>query len=240
MSYCFISDLHLNQDRPDITKAFLNFLENTACKAEKLYILGDLFEAWIGDDDQNEFISEIQNALIRINKTTKVLFMHGNRDFLIGPDFASSAGMKILTDPVVEEMFGNPVLLMHGDLLCTEDIDYQKFRKVSRDIKWQKEFLSKPLAERRIIAQNLRGASKEATGKKKEEIMDVSESEVIKMIQESSVSLLIHGHTHRPNSHSIALEKHTAKRIVLGDWDEYGWYVWMDSNSCELNKFSIS
>ena len=240
MSYCFISDLHLNQDRPDITKAFLNFLENTACKAEKLYILGDLFEAWIGDDDQNEFISEIQNALIRINKTTKVLFMHGNRDFLIGPDFASSAGMKILTDPVVEEMFGDPVLLMHGDLLCTEDIDYQKFRKVSRDIKWQKEFLSKPLAERRIIAQNLRGASKEATGKKKEEIMDVSESEVIKMIQESSVSLLIHGHTHRPNSHSIALEKHTAKRIVLGDWDEYGWYVWMDSNSCELNKFSIS
>ena len=240
MSYCFISDLHLNQDRPDITKAFLNFLENTACKAEKLYILGDLFEAWIGDDDQNQFISEIQNALIRINKTTKVLFMHGNRDFLIGPDFASSAGMKILTDPVVEEMFGDPVLLMHGDLLCTEDIDYQKFRKVSRDIKWQKEFLSKPLAERRIIAQNLRGASKEATGKKKEEIMDVSECEVIKIIQESSVSLLIHGHTHRPNSHSIALEKHTAKRIVLGDWDEYGWYVWMDSNSCELNKFSIS
>ena len=240
MSYCFISDLHLNQDRPDITKAFLNFLENTACKAEKLYILGDLFEAWIGDDDQNEFISEIQNALIRINKTTKVLFMHGNRDFLIGPDFASSAGMKILTDPVVEEMFGDPVLLMHGDLLCTEDIDYQKFRKVSRDIKWQKEFLSKPLAERRIIAQNLRGASKEATGKKKEEIMDVSECEVIRIIQESSVSLLIHGHTHRPNSHSIALEKHTAKRIVLGDWDEYGWYVWMDSNSCELNKFSIS
>ena len=240
MSYCFISDLHLNQDRPDITKAFLNFLENTAYKAEKLYILGDLFEAWIGDDDQNEFISEIQNALIRINKTTKVLFMHGNRDFLIGPDFASSAGMKILTDPVVEEMFGDPVLLMHGDLLCTEDIDYQKFRKVSRDINWQKEFLSKPLAERRIIAQNLRGASKEATGKKKEEIMDVSECEVIKIIQESSVSLLIHGHTHRPNTHSIALEKHTAKRIVLGDWDEYGWYVWMDSNSCELNKFSIS
>ena len=240
MSYCFISDLHLNQDRPDITKAFLNFLENTAHKAEKLYILGDLFEAWIGDDDQNEFISEIQNALIRINKTTKVFFMHGNRDFLIGPDFASSAGMKILNDPVVEEMFGYPVLLMHGDLLCTEDIEYQKFRKVSRDIKWQKEFLSKPLAERRMIAQNLRGASKEATGKKNEEIMDVSESEVIKMIQESSVSLLIHGHTHRPNSHSIAFEKHTAKRIVLGDWDEYGWYVWMDSNSCELNKFSIS
>ena len=240
MSYCFISDLHLNEDRPDITKAFLNFLENTARKAEKLYILGDLFEAWIGDDNQNEFISEIQNALIKINKTTKVFFMHGNRDFLIGPEFASSAGMKILNDPVVEEMFGNPVLLMHGDLLCIEDIDYQKFRKVSRDIKWQTEFLNKSLEERRRIAQDLRSASKEATGQKKEEIMDVSESEVIKMIREYSVNLLIHGHTHRPNSHNIDVENHTAKRIVLGDWDEYGWYIWMDSNSCELNKFSIS
>ena len=240
MSYCFISDLHLNEDRPDITKAFLNFLENTARKAEKLYILGDLFEAWIGDDNQNEFISEIQNALIKINKTTKVFFMHGNRDFLIGPEFASSARMKILNDPVVEEMFGNPVLLMHGDLLCIEDIDYQKFRKVSRDIKWQTEFLNKSLEERRRIAQDLRSASKEATGQKKEEIMDVSESEVIKMIREYSVNLLIHGHTHRPNSHNIDVENHTAKRIVLGDWDEYGWYIWMDSNSCELNKFSIS
>mgnify|MGYP001448520811 FL=1 len=240
MSYCFISDLHLNEDRPDITKAFLNFLENTACKAEKLYILGDLFEAWIGDDDQNEFISEVQNALIKISKTTKVFFIHGNRDFLVGPEFASSAGMKILNDPVVEEMYGNPVLLMHGDLLCIKDIDYQKFRKVSRDIKWQTEFLNKSLGERRKIAQDLRSASKEATGEKKEEIMDVSESEVIKMIRESSVNLLIHGHTHRPNSHNIDLENHTAKRMVLGDWDEYGWYIWMDSNSCELNKFSIS
>ena len=240
MSYCFISDLHLNEDRPDITKAFLNFLENTACKAEKLYILGDLFEAWIGDDDQNEFIFEVQNALIKISKTTKVFFMHGNRDFLVGPEFASSAGMKILNDPVIEEMYGNPVLLMHGDLLCIKDIDYQKFRKVSRDIKWQTEFLSKSLGERRKIAQDLRSASKEATGGKKEEIMDVSESEVIKMIRESSVNLLIHGHTHRPNSHNIDVENHTAKRMVLGDWDEYGWYIWMDSNSCELNKFSIS
>jgi len=240
MSYCFISDLHLNEDRPDITKAFLNFLENTACKAEKLYILGDLFEAWIGDDDQNEFISEVQNALIKISKTTKVFFMHGNRDFLVGPEFASSAGMKILNDPVVEEMYGDPVLLMHGDLLCIKDIDYQKFRKVSRDIKWQTEFLNKSLGERRKIAQDLGSASKEATGEKKEEIMDVSESEVIKMIRESSVNLLIHGHTHRPNSHNIDVENHTAKRMVLGDWDEYGWYIWMDSNSCELNKFSIS
>ena len=111
MAYCFISDLHLQESRPDITKAFLDFLEHTASKAEKLYILGDLFEAWIGDDDQNDFISNIQSALLKINKTTEVFFMHGNRDFLIGSEFASSSGLKLLNDPCSEEMFGNQVLL---------------------------------------------------------------------------------------------------------------------------------
>ena len=128
MAYCFISDLHLQESRPDITKAFLEFLDDTASKAEKLYILGDLFEAWIGDDDQNNFISEIQAALLKANKTTKIFFLHGNRDFLIGTKFASSSGFELLHDPTIEEMFGNNVLLMHGDLLCTEDLDYQAFR----------------------------------------------------------------------------------------------------------------
>ena len=117
MAYCFISDLHLQENRPDITEAFLNFLENTASQAEKLYILGDLFEAWIGDDYQNSFISEIQSALLRTNKTTKIFFLHGNRDFLIGSEFASSSGLELLNDPTIEEMFGKNVLLMHGDLL---------------------------------------------------------------------------------------------------------------------------
>ena len=240
MPYCFISDLHLQEDRPDITQAFLSFLEETASKADKLYILGDLFEAWIGDDDQNDLISEIQKALIKINKTTEIFFMHGNRDFLIGAEFASSSGMKILNDPITEEMFGNLVLLMHGDLLCIDDIEYQRFRKISRSPEWQKEFLSKSLDERRKVAQELRHASKEATGKKEEEIMDVSNSEVIKAIKQSSVDILIHGHTHRPESHHIEIENHSAKRLVLGDWDKYGWYIWMDSRSCELKKFSIS
>ena len=115
MAYCFISDLHLQESRPDITKAFLEFLDDTASKAEKLYILGDLFEAWIGDDDQNNFISEIQAALLKTNKTTKIFFLHGNRDFLIGTKFASSSGFELLHDPTIEEMFGNNVLLMHGD-----------------------------------------------------------------------------------------------------------------------------
>ena len=240
MAYCFISDLHLQESRTDITKAFLGFLENTAYKAERLYILGDLFEAWIGDDDQNNLISEIQAALLKTNKTTKIFFLHGNRDFLIGTEFASSSGLEILNDPTIEEMFGNRVLLMHGDLLCIEDHDYQAFRKTSRDAKWQDEFLNKSIEERREIAHKLRTISKEATGIKKEEIMDVSATEVIRTMEESAVNLLIHGHTHRPKSHKITVNNKPAERIVLGDWDAYGWYLWMDSSSCKLKNFSIS
>ena len=240
MAYCFISDLHLQEGRPDITKAFLEFLDDTASKAEKLYILGDLFEAWIGDDDQNNFISEIQAALLKTNKTTKIFFLHGNRDFLIGTKFASSSGFELLHDPTIEEMFGNNVLLMHGDLLCTEDLDYQAFRKTSRDPKWQDEFLNKSIQERQEIALNLRTISKEATEIKKDEIMDVSTTEVIRIMEESSVNLLIHGHTHRPKSHNIKVNDQPAERIVLGDWDTYGWYIWMDSSSCELKNFPIS
>lgn len=240
MSYCFISDLHLQEDRPDITEAFLNFLEETASKSEKLYILGDLFEVWIGDDFQNDFIKEICHSLKETNKTTEIFIMHGNRDFLIGPEFAASSGMKLLADPYIEEMFGKSVLLMHGDLLCTDDIDYQSFRKTSRDKKWQEEFLSKSLKERQRIAKDLRVISKKATSEKKEEIMDVNPSEVLNTMKPSAVNLLIHGHTHRPDSHDIQINNQPAKRMVLGDWDQYGWYIWMDSDSCALNRFSIS
>ena len=240
MAYCFISDLHLHQERPDITQAFLTFLEETASNAEKLFILGDLFETWIGDDDQNEFVLKIQDALLGISKTTEIFFLHGNRDFLIGPEFAASSGMKILNDPSIEEMFGNHVLLMHGDLLCIEDTDYQAFRKSSRDPKWKNEFLSKSLKERKRIAKELREVSKEATGRKKENIMDVTTSEVTRAMEKFSVELLIHGHTHRPNSHDIDIGNRSVKRLVLGDWDKYGWYIWMSNTSCELKKFSIS
>ena len=147
--------------------------------------------------------------------------------------------MQIITDPSYEKMFNQPVLLMHGDLLCVDDVDYQEFRNTSRTPQWKDDFLSKSLSERKEIAQNLREISKQATGKKREEIMDVSQEEVIKVIKEHSVSLLIHGHTHRPNTHEIATDNLSAKRIVLGDWDKHGWYIWMDSNSCELRKFSI-
>ena len=210
MSYCFISDLHLQEDRPDMTGAFLYFLEETASRSEKLYILGDLFEVWIGDDLQNDFIKEIRHALKETNKTTEIFIMHGNRDFLIGPEFAASSGMKILADPYIEEMLGKSVLLMHGDLLCTDDVDYQSFRKTSRDNKWQEEFLSKSLKERQRIAKDLRVISKKATSEKKEEIMDVNPSEVLNTMERSAVNLLIHGHTHRPVSHDVHVNNQPA------------------------------
>ena len=240
MAFCFISDLHLQDDRPEITKAFVSFIENTASKAERLYVLGDFFEAWIGDDDETALTLLVKKTLVELSASTDIYAMHGNRDFLIGSHFAQEAGLILIDDPKKEEMFGNPVLLMHGDLLCTDDVDYQSFRATTRNPSWRKEFLNKPISERKEIAKELRAISKEATGQKKEDIMDVSENEVSRVMEEFSVNLLIHGHTHRPNTHVMDIHGVTSKRIVLGDWDEQGWFIWMDANSCELKKFPIS
>jgi len=240
MAFCFISDLHLQDDRPEITKAFISFIENTASKAERLYVLGDFFEAWIGDDDETDLTLLVKKTLLELSTSTDIYAMHGNRDFLIGSNFAEEAGLILIDDPKKEEMFGNSVLLMHGDLLCTDDVDYQSFRATTRNPSWRKEFLSKPIGERKSIAEELRVISKEATGRKKEDIMDVSENEVSRVMEEFSADLLIHGHTHRPNTHMMNFKGVASKRIVLGDWDKFGWFIWMDSNSCELKKFSIS
>jgi UDP-2,3-diacylglucosamine hydrolase len=239
MAYCFISDLHLHESRPDITEAFIKFTTKTANQAERLYILGDFFETWIGDDDKNDLVSLVKETLIELNQSTKIYAMHGNRDFLIGNKFLQETGAVLLEDPKKENMFGRSVLLMHGDLLCTDDKDYQSFRKTTREASWQRDFLSKPLLERKEIASELRATSKKATSEKKESIMDVSDDEVKKVMTNHSVNLLIHGHTHRPNKHSLTINNIPSQRIVLGDWDNFGWYIWMDSNSCELKKFSI-
>ena len=240
MAFCFISDLHLQDDRPEITEAFISFIEGTASKAERLYVLGDFFEAWIGDDDESDLTSLVKKTLVKLSKSTEIYAMHGNRDFLIGSRFAEEANLVLIDDPKKEEMFNQSVLLMHGDLLCTDDIDYQSFRETTRDPSWRKEFLTKPISERKKIAKELRTISKEATGRKKEDIMDVSQNEVFRIMEEFSVNLLIHGHTHRPSTHRISVNGIPAKRIVLGDWDNHGWFIWMDTNSCELKKFPIS
>ena len=241
MAYCFISDLHLQEERPDITQAFLDFLEETASKAERLYILGDLFEVWIGDDFKSELSHLIKEKLLLLKAaSTSVFTMHGNRDFLIGERFCEDTGVTLLEDPYKLDLFGKATLLMHGDLLCTKDVDYQEFRNMSRNPQWRKEFLNKPIEERERMAEALRLDSKEATNLKKDEIMDVTPEAVEEIMTLHNVELLIHGHTHRPKVHSLEINEIPAQRIVLGDWDKSAWYIWMDNKSCELKELPIA
>lgn len=212
----FISDLHLDRNKPAITKQFLTFLKTRAQHARVLYILGDLFEVWLGDDDQSEAFQPVIKALQNLAKKTQLFFLHGNRDFLIGQQLASHIGFTIISDPSVIKLGQQQVALMHGDLLCTDDIDYQNFRKLVRSKDWQQTFLAKPLNERHSIADDLRDKSSQAMAAKEFEIMDVNQQTVMDTFQQLRVDTLIHGHTHRPAIHHLPEDK---QRIVLGDWN---------------------
>ena len=219
----FIADLHLAQNRPDITACFLRFLKNEAIKAEKLYILGDLFEAWIGDDDKSELNSTIATALTQLaNNGTAIFYIHGNRDFLIGQSYAKKSSMTLLPEISLIDLYGQSTVIMHGDTLCTRDIDYQKFRKKSHSWWWQAIVKNLPLFIRKKIAENYRQKSKVATALKAEDIMDVTPSEVMACLEELNSQLIIHGHTHRPAIHNLTANNKAAQRIVLGDWHEQG------------------
>ncbi|MED5524112.1 UDP-2,3-diacylglucosamine diphosphatase [Gallaecimonas pentaromativorans] len=215
----FIADLHLSPERPDIFAAFRRFMQDDAPKAERLYVLGDLFEAWIGDDDNSEF-NQAVIALFKANAERGVAqyFIHGNRDFLISQRFARAAGMALLPEETVIDLYGTPALILHGDSLCTLDADYQAFRKKSRSWFWQWRMQLLPLWLRRRIARKARAKSQAANAMKSDTIMDVTPSEVDKVMAAHQVGLLIHGHTHRPNRHPEA----NGERIVLGDWYEQG------------------
>jgi len=223
MTTLFISDLHLQGARPDITERFFRFLETEAAEAEALYILGDLFEAWIGDDDPDEHSREVQAAMRRLTDAGVAgYFMHGNRDFLIGDAFAERTGFTLLDDPVVHEFHGTPVLLSHGDAYCTDDVDYQAFRRQSRDPAWQQQVLAMPVEQRRALAGKVRAESQAAMVDKAEDIMDVNAEAVAAALREAGVTTLVHGHTHRPAIHDLDLDGTPATRIVLGDWYEQG------------------
>jgi UDP-2,3-diacylglucosamine hydrolase len=218
----FISDLHLDPGRPDILRQFRRFTEDYGTQAEAVYILGDFVEYWIGDDDTAHGLNTVFSQLRTLAARTPVYLMHGNRDFLIGREFAAGYGMRLLQDPAVIELYGRRALLMHGDTLCTDDVKYQAFRRMVRDESWQRDFLRKPLAERRQIVMGLRATSKLATQEKPEEIMDVNAGAVAAAMDQQSVDLLIHGHTHRPGVHSLHTDHKAAQRIVLGDWYNRG------------------
>ncbi len=231
----FIADLHLAQNRPDITACFLSFLQNDAPKAEVLYILGDLFEYWVGDDDDSSFIVEISQAIKTLSMLgCKIYFIHGNRDFLLGKRFAKQSGMELLPETTLIDLYGKPVVIMHGDTLCTRDVGYQKFRKKSRSWWWQAIIKSLPLSVRRKIANNYRDQSASATAMKSQDIMDVTESEVINCLSQHQSQLMIHGHTHRPDIHDIVVSNQAAQRIVLGDWYEQGAWLKATPDSIEL------
>jgi UDP-2,3-diacylglucosamine hydrolase len=215
----FISDLHLAAGDAETIRRFVVFLDGPARAAEELYILGDLFEAWIGDDDDDPRIAPIVAALRRLTAAgIPCKIMHGNRDFLLGPRFCELTGCKLLGDFERVTLFGQPVLLTHGDLLCTDDTRYMTLRAELRSAAWQREFLGKPLAERRQVASDLRQLSATEIAQKSDYIMDVNQAAVERTMREHDVTLLLHGHTHRPAVHRFDLGGRQAARIVLGAW----------------------
>lgn len=223
MSTLFVSDLHLEAERPDIGHQFIEFLKTDAMEADDLYILGDLFEAWVGDDDPNSHYAKIKMAIRKVvDKGIPVYFMHGNRDFMIGRQFANETGVEILKDPYPITMYGQKALLSHGDAMCTDDVQYQRVRVMTRDPDWQASMLAKPLKERLRIAEEARRQSLERTLNLSMNIMDVNQDEVKRVITKYGVDVLLHGHTHRPGVHTVDLGKRTAQRIVLGDWYQQG------------------
>ena len=236
----FISDIHLSEKHPELTQAFFTFLEESKEACTHLFILGDLFETWIGDDDDLPLYGEIKEALLSFTTNgPKTFFMHGNRDFLIGETFANETGITILPDPYVLDINNQKVVLSHGDSLCTDDTDYMNFRNEVHTEKWQSGFLQKDINERKQIAASLRDDSEEATSKKSDTVTDVNAQEVENFINKHQPDLFIHGHTHRPGVHNIELNNLSSKRIVLGDWGAKGWYLALDSKDADLKEFNI-
>ena len=236
MSSLFISDLHLTEERPEANERFIELLEEKAHSAEALYILGDFFEYWIGDDDLAEPFNAVIAGLLR-KLSVPLYFMHGNRDFLIGERFCAATGATLLEDPCVHEIQGVKTLLVHGDTLCTDDHDYQAWRRTARNPAFQAQFLSKSIAERRQAIVQMREKSKEVVAGKAAAIMDVNEGAVKDALRRHGVRRLIHGHTHRPGRHAVDLDGERAERWVLPDWYGRGGYLEVDRKGPKLVQF---
>lgn len=232
----FISDLHLCESQPELTECFLAFLEQEASSAENLFILGDFFELWVGDDYSDTLTETIKSALKQVSLSgVSIFIMHGNRDFLIGQDFAKQTGCQLIPDPHVINLYGNKLLLAHGDSYCLDDVDYQNFRKQVRNPAWQQQFLQHSLEERLAFADKVRAESKEGNAEKTAEIMDVTPSAIVQALEEAGCQLLIHGHTHRPQVHELVANQKAAQRFVLGDWRNDAWWIISSDESGKLD-----
>ena len=238
----FISDLHLEASRPDITAGLLQFLRRESGRCSALYILGDLFEVWLGDDAADELAQQVSEALESFaGAGADVYIMHGNRDFLLGNDFAESCAARLLPDPTVIATDLGPVILSHGDSLCTDDVEYQAFRSQVRNPGWQAHFLAQPLADRIAFAEQARAQSRNATASKSAEIMDVNSEAVQELLRNQGQPRLLHGHTHRPAKHSLQKsgDGQESWRLVLGDWDKQGWFAEIQGESATLHSFPL-
>ncbi len=240
----FIADLHLSPELPVLTTRFIRFIDQVAASAAALYILGDLFEAWIGDDDLDTPLHrEVTDAMLGLVQAgVPVRLLHGNRDFLLGQAFCRASGAECIADPTRIDLFGCPTLLMHGDSLCSDDHAYQALRAQMRNPAWQAAMLARPLAERRQIARQMRMESEQAKDAKTYAIMDVNADTVIETLREHACTRLIHGHTHRPGWHALDIEGQTCERWVLPDWDatERGGYLSCDVSGCELMPLPVA
>jgi len=239
MPILFISDLHLSRERPAITELFLRFMQEIAPQAEALYILGDLFEVWLGDD---MVLPEYQSAIAAIKALSEqgvpVFVMYGNRDFLMRDDFEQMTGARLIHEPYIIQLNGLPTLLLHGDTLCTDDVAYQQFRSMVRNPQWQDTILARSPEQRLALASEYRAMSQTEMAKKDEAIMDVNPDAVSASLRDNHVHHLIHGHTHRPGIHDFVLDGQAAQRIVLGDWYQHGNYLLCEDGQCRLLDFS--
>ena len=238
----FISDLHLCESRPHINRLFFDFLTQTAIHADGLYILGDLFEYWLGDDTLNQPLNQqVANALHQLADTgVNIYFMHGNRDFLIAQDFTTASGAQLIADPSLIDLYGTPTLLMHGDTLCTDDVKYLAFREQVRHPAWQSQFLAQSLATRTALARQVREQSESAKQEKSSDIMDVNNAAVTTTLQQHGYPRLIHGHTHRSTVHTHTIDNHLCQRWVLPDWYEQGGYLRCDADGCVFSILTTS
>jgi len=230
MKRVFISDIHLSEDRRDLTEAFCEFIRKLS-QVDELYLLGDVFEAWVGDDDYSEWLLPIEATLTRCaQQGTKIFFLHGNRDFLVGASWCNKIGIHLLNEPTVIEIAGERWLLAHGDELFTDDVEYQSFRTLSRSQEWQEGVLSQPLEARHALAKQLRQQSAMASANKAENIMDVNANAVKSTLDAYDAQNLLHGHTHRPFDH----QESDHRRVVLGDWRPEFVYALSDDQGLKL------
>ncbi|MDZ4298940.1 MAG: UDP-2,3-diacylglucosamine diphosphatase [Moraxellaceae bacterium] len=238
-----LSDVHLSPDLPRCTAGLLSLLQTLPEDCQAVYVLGDLFEVWIGDDQQSDYLDSLYAAFQAVTQRgVSLAFCHGNRDFLLGQDFAKRCGGRLMAEQELVNLHGHAVLLMHGDQLCTQDAPFMAFREQSRSAAWQNGMLSQPLEQRQMIANMWRMQSKQANSNKPENIMDVTPDEVVRVLQEAGCNTLLHGHTHRPGRYPVALNGSSGERIVLGDWrEEEGVAViaWANADGIRLQDYSF-